>query len=182
MTAPSGSHTGNDHQALERLNAIYAQIGVATRSDVPEQELDGHKALKGKKILLIDDSAWVFELYAEPLMSVTGGNAYFLLHEGLKLNSLLEKILEIDPQYVLMDANLDSSVSGIDVTAELVRRKPEIRVIGFSNSISYAPAFMEAGAVGAVRKRSDDVGASMKEIEMLIGRFDQGLRAKFKGS
>ncbi len=168
MTKPSNFTNGKSESPEGRLHAIYAKIGLGACMELFQASALLAGELMQKKVLLVDDSAWAFEFYAEPLMSATGGNAYFLLHEGLKLNQLCEKIIGIAPEYVLMDANLDGGLSGIDVTAELRRRAPGIKVIGFSNSISYASAFTQAGAIGAVRKRSDDVTRTMGELGEVI--------------
>ncbi len=145
MTTTSGDITGKDDSA-------------------------GNGILGGKKILLVDDAAWVFEQYTEPLMDVTDGNALFLLHAGLNQNQLVEKILSMKPEIILIDAQLDAGVEGPELTRVLMHRNPEFQCIGFSNDLSYKPAFVSAGAISAVKKRYGDPWNSLQEIAMIFSR------------
>lgn len=85
---------------------------------------------------------------------------------GLEAIDLIERL---QPSLVLMDINMPT-MNGIEATAQITRRWPQIRVIGLSVNASdeNADAMREAGAIRLLTKEA--------AVEELHGAIQQALK------
>ncbi|HEX5024833.1 MAG TPA: response regulator transcription factor, partial [Agriterribacter sp.] len=104
------------------------------------------------KVLIADDhaeirSAWAFFLQSQENIAVVGECA-----DG---QQTINKVKELQPDIVLMDINM-KYVSGIEATATISAKFPEVRVICVSSHTSsiYIKKMMAAGARGYVFKHA----------------------------
>lgn len=119
------------------------------------------------RILLVDDHVMIRQglrsiLDAYPDMQVVGE-----ADNGLKALELTE---QLQPSVVLMDINMPT-MNGIEATAQITRRWPQIRVIGLSVNASdhNVEAMREAGATRLMTKEA--------AVEELHGAIQQALKA-----
>ncbi len=122
-------------------------------------------------ICLLDDSAWVFDLYRTPLQDVLGREVHPLLHEGQDTGELVRAVLELAPGVLLLDGQLQGGREGPDVLREILRHRPALTAIGFSSDTGYAPAFRAAGAAGFVHKGREDPLSVAREVAALLRRL-----------
>lgn len=104
------------------------------------------------KVLIADDhaeirSAWAFFLKGHENIAVVGSCA-----DG---EEIIGKVQELRPDIVLMDINM-KHISGIEATAALTAKFPQVRVICVSSHTSsvYIRKMLAAGARGYVFKHA----------------------------
>ncbi len=119
------------------------------------------------KLCLLDDSAWVFELFV-PLFEAQGQEVKGILHEGKSAEEAAREIIATGAETVLIDGNLHGGVRGFDVCTLVKKANPRMRCIGFSNDPAYASIFLQAGADGFVHKRADDAQSCVREVMDIV--------------
>jgi DNA-binding NarL/FixJ family response regulator len=108
--------------------------------------------MKRLRILLVDDHVLVREglkrvLGSQPDLDLVGEAA-----DGTEAIALAR---QLEPDVVLMDLSLPV-ISGIDVTRQLVKAQPALRILALTvhESEAYVSEFLRAGAHGYLLKRS----------------------------
>ncbi len=137
---------------------------VHAMPEIPEEAA----VLRDKKILLIDNAPEVFEVFVPWLVAATDGNASFLFHVKEALAELAEKAVSLSPDIVLIDECLAGTIRGHTLTAEILERKPQIKVIGFSATEGTSDAFTAAGAAGFAEKDTENPEATLIRVAHAI--------------
>ncbi|HLD71648.1 MAG TPA: hypothetical protein VI873_03480 [Candidatus Peribacteraceae bacterium] len=123
-------------------------------------------SLKGKKIVLLDDSPDVFAAFFLPLFAATEGACSFLWHQNESQQELIERVTQGD--IVLIDEYLANNMHGHTLVPELLKRKPNLTCIGFSNTARKESIFLAAGAHGFVTKDPGDPWGTLKRVAAII--------------
>ncbi len=126
------------------------------------------EALRGKKVMLVDDSEDVLRAFIPPLMAATEGRALFLRPHGEDAAALAKAITARAPDVVLMDGELSGGLQGFAVVRELQAVRPQVRCIGFSSAEGLRETFLAAGAVGFVEKHAGDPWGSLHEAAVML--------------
>ncbi|MBI3331613.1 response regulator [Candidatus Peregrinibacteria bacterium] len=123
-------------------------------------------ALKGKKILFVDDGLDVIAAFLVPLMLATDGAAQFIHQIRQTPGELTREILALDPDVVLIDQYLGRS-HGHELVKLLLAAKPGLLCIGFSNAPSAKESFSDAGAKFVVKEASSP-WSSLEDVAKLV--------------
>lgn len=126
------------------------------------------RVLKGKHILLIDDSERLITEFLPCLTTATEGKASAILHREQTMNELCQQILNQNPEIILMDFFLSSGIYGNEVVKQLLSQKPDLKIIGFSSSSGGNEEIIQAGAIGAVEKNNSEILETLEQIAGLI--------------
>ena len=147
---------------LKKINkAILDQGNGARWKRVPEF-LKEYEPLKGKVLVMVDDVRGILEQFAPDLMVATDGNASFVEYTGQPIDTLIEQIMQYNPDIVVMDYHLSEDIKGSDVITSLIKQKNfSGKIVGFSSDNEVSEEFMTAGAKGTVNK---DTGSPEKSI------------------
>lgn len=147
-TAAAGSKESppTKEQLLKLVNKQLTALQSSTQYKYIEDSIDGCEALRGKKVLMVDDVQKVLESFVAPLMIATSGHASFLHHTRQSLDELVQAVLAANPEIVLMDYLLAEDIKGNHVVRAIVRENPTIMCIGFSSSEDAQAPFSDAGA------------------------------------
>jgi hypothetical protein len=119
-------------------------------------------------LALLDDAAWVFDTFTDPLATVLGAEVHPMLHDRQTIDHLVGAVQSINPHILLLDGNLANGIEGPDLLRNLIRASPAIRCIGFSRDPAYAPAFRAAGAIGFVQKKPTDPLGTARTVAAVI--------------
>lgn len=122
---------------------------------------------KRKNAIIIED----FKLIADVWMSTLAQEGIETLKVYDNADSILEEIILLNPDLVLMDINLQGSKTGIDLTAEIIQRKPEqkILILTIHSEESYVLKAKAAGASGYLTKNSSITEFKKAVHEILAG-------------
>ena len=158
----------DDHALLlcarNALKALHLPAHIQELPTPPEECI----ALQGRKILLIDDSPEVFEVFVPLLTAATHGSAVFLLHHGESMVALVEQITALHPEILLVDQYLGRGVRGHEVVAALQEAKIPCRVFGFSSEAQLDDLFCSAGAEGAIEKDVRNPENALRTLSALV--------------
>lgn len=118
--------------------------------------------MNGIRVVIVDDHP-MFRMGVRALLSSLDGVE--AAGEAADLASALDVVATTGPDVVLMDLNLESGGSGVEATAALVRRDPEVRVLVVTmlDDDDAVFAAMRAGARGYLLK-----SAGPEELERAV--------------
>lgn len=166
-------HSAHGKGTTVVLSLPYTSVSPLVEKEVPFSS-SGPGTMQGRsipagavcRIMLVDDHVMIRQglrslLDAYPDLQVVGEAA-----NGLEAIDLIE---QLQPSLVLMDINMPT-MNGIEATAQITRRWPQIRVIGLSVNASdeNADAMREAGAIRLLTKEA--------AVEELHGAIQQALK------
>ena len=164
---------------LERLKQVLTDIGLGEIKDemvkfyigyIKEFSKEKYAPLRGRSILMVDDTDGDIRNYMPELTVATNGNASFIhFNYKISVDELLAAILAQNPEIILMDYNLGYSrnVKGTDVIKELISQGFAGKIIGFSSD-SLNNKFENAGAIGTVVKSTFNRSETIVQIANLI--------------
>ncbi|PIQ16670.1 MAG: hypothetical protein COW67_01695, partial [Flavobacteriales bacterium CG18_big_fil_WC_8_21_14_2_50_32_9] len=164
---------------LERLKQVLTDLGLGEIKDemvkfyigyIKEFSKEKYAPLRGRSILMVDDTDGDIRNYMPELTVATNGNASFIhFNYKISVDELLAAILAQNPEIILMDYNLGYSrnVKGTDVIKELISQGFAGKIIGFSSD-SLNNKFENAGAIGTVVKSTFNRSETIVQIANLI--------------
>lgn len=119
-------------------------------------------------ILIVDDhtlirETWTFVLNNDPRFIVVG--------QASTGEEAEQMAAALHPDVIVMDITLPG-IDGIDATAHILQKHPDIRIIGMSahSQTEYAKRILENGALGYVTKNSSREEMYTAVIEVKNGR------------
>ena len=153
---------------LEKINKALADLGSTAKWKRAPAYLEGYEPLRGKTVVMVDDIVAVLENFLPNLMVATDGNALFVRYQGEPLKELINKILEANPDLVILDYHLSEQLKGAAVLRALMDQDFSGAAIGFSSDSQASKEFMAAGAMGTVDKGTDEPEVSVENIAKII--------------
>lgn len=169
-TAPPATPEEYRAVLLEKINQILADLGSTGKWRKLPESFAEYEALRGKKIVMVDDVKMLLENFMPILMVATDGNASFVQYTGQAMDELIEQIARNNPDIVLMDYHLSEYFKGSGVVRALKEQKFSGQAIGFSSDARAAREFTAAGADGTVNKGAGLVEEAVKELADLIAK------------
>jgi len=106
--------------------------------------------LENKKILYLDDTKSELELFGDEFSKLTK-NLILFHYQDESLEELTEKIILENPDIVLLDYNLSTTLKGSDVCKKLREENFSGTIIGFS-TVPCKERFLESGADSFILK------------------------------
>ncbi|OGJ55645.1 hypothetical protein A2706_00050 [Candidatus Peribacteria bacterium RIFCSPHIGHO2_01_FULL_51_35] len=152
---------------LSKAKQLAKELKIPLHTQTMPTVPDSCASLHGKKILFVDDDPHVISVFLLPLLAATDGNAGFVLHRTETIEELAEKILAQQPEIVLIDEYLATSLHGHDLLKAILTKNSTIRCIGFSSATSPEPLFRAAGAGFALKDVEDPIGSLAAVSEFL---------------
>lgn len=153
---------------LSKINQRLSELGSTAKWRRPPGSFREYEVLKGKTILMVDDIQGVIEGFVPDLMVATNGNASFIHHKEQTAEELADKIIETNPDIVLLDYNLAHNIKG-DTIARLLKEKGFAgESIGFSSENEHAGKFIRAGALGCIEKSTYEPSDSIKKLAEIV--------------
>ena len=90
------------------------------------------------------------------------------IHLLYDAESIEQKIAKLNPKLILMDVNLPNSKNGIEITQNLIKTNPDLKIIILTmhNEPVYVKKALEAGAKGYVTKNSPlaEINKAIEEV------------------
>jgi hypothetical protein len=97
---------------LDRANELLEQIGSTGRLlEVPEDHPD-YASLKGKSVMMVDDTKRLLENFIPDLVRATDGNASVIHYKGENPMRLTADIKRTNPDVLLLDFHLSEDLKG----------------------------------------------------------------------
>lgn len=157
---------------LAKVNAVVTELGgwapYLRNLRTPEYR-EEYSALKGKRVLIVDDSSVVIQYLIRELMVATDGNASALLYRGEDVAVLVREIIEKAPHVILMDYHLSEALKGTAVMEGLSQVGYAGIVVGSSSDEKRNSEFAQFGAVGCIDKTALDTGETVKKLALIVG-------------
>ncbi|NLF25086.1 MAG: response regulator [Deltaproteobacteria bacterium] len=155
---------------LQKINAAQLTLGQQGEySEVPDVPLHVYETLRGKRVLMVDDTAVLLAIYSRFLVSASDGHSDFVLHlKHMQKSDLMDAIIAKRPDVILLDYELEAGLKGPDLVAPLREQLPNCLLIGFSSVPSCNQFFIEAGADGAVLKRVNQIPQTLERIAEVV--------------
>lgn len=168
---------------LELVNMALSSIGARSRWKSLPTDNPQFTPLKGRDLVIVDDSRDVLEIFLPYLVVATEGRTYGIFVHQEKIETAwdvaLEALVVLEKKaadglksVILMDYDLDRGLTGRDVTNELRKNGFEGVIIGFSGmEEDYVRSdFLAAGANAFVLKKT-------AEPEETVARIGEVLKA-----
>lgn len=175
MTSPetSNSQEPDKNLLLEKINKALLEMGSKAQYLKVPEDYPEYQALKGKKVLMLDDVKGLLEAFIPDLMVATNGNASYIFHKGETPEEVAKQIIEQNPDLALLDYSLSGGVTGTDIYELLKENGFAGKPIGFSSDKNSQGLFKKAGVEDCVDKDTFDTGAVVKEIAKLAEKQDK---------
>ena len=105
----------------------------------------------GGRAVVVEDFVLLSEVWSALLTSMNYSVSVF--HEG---DHVSEMILELEPEIILMDINLNGTITGIELSEELLAINPNLKIIALTlqSGQEYVQKALEVGMRGYVTKNS----------------------------
>lgn len=126
--------------------------------------------LKDKRVVMVDDAINMLITHVPALIGCceSGYGIHFDGRGGIE--ELCGLIQESEPDVVLMDYDFDTGVGGTVYLTELHPVMPNIDFVGFSTQGSFKADFLEAGAIGFLRKDLSEPKGSMFDLAGILAK------------
>ncbi len=159
-----------DTEMVGKINAVMAKLESSLRWKMAPEDRPEYASLKGKKILMVDDSFDVLESYAPELVVATEGHASCIHYHEHDKGTIVEQIMEGDPEVVLLDFHLSTHVKGPWVAQELIKKGFKGKIIGFSseNKREVAASFKHVGVDTCIEKDGGMPEESVKQLAEIL--------------
>ena len=110
-----------------------------------------------------------FKLIAQAWGRILEKSKFFSeIHLLYDAESIEQKIAKLNPKLILMDVNLPNSKNGIEITQNLIKTNPDLKIIILTmhNEPVYVKKALEAGAKGYVTKNSPltEINKAIEEV------------------
>ncbi|TSC57842.1 MAG: N-methyl-transferase [Candidatus Peregrinibacteria bacterium Greene0416_19] len=155
-------------ELLRQVNDTLAGMQSTMKYKRLIDPIPGCEALRGKRIVMVDDNSGVLQNFVEHLTVVTDGSVSFIRHGDQELENLIREIMSTHPDIVLMDYHLSETLKGDAVVRALLERQPGAMCIGFSSDNNAREPFVRAGAKGVARKEAYDAEASLRAVAEIV--------------
>jgi len=150
-------------ESLDRINSVIGQTtGIRGNLERLPEPISGMEALKGKKILMVDNDSDVFRLFIPDLLVVTDWKAEFLFHRDQDIKELADEIMKSKADVVLMYYSFGAV--GTKVAKLLIERGSIGSIVGFSVSYAADAEFKKIGALGAIHKYTHSPEMSIRAL------------------
>jgi DNA-binding NarL/FixJ family response regulator len=153
---------------LIKINTTLSSLSIEDEWIKAPEFLPEYEALKGKKIVLVDDVKGIIANNLPEFIVATDGNASAVYHKEQPLEELAKEILSTDPDIVLMDYSLANEINGISVINKIIAGGYTGKIVGYSSERNRDSEFKRAGAIGSINKGAYPVSESVKELINLL--------------
>jgi two-component system, NarL family, nitrate/nitrite response regulator NarL len=118
--------------------------------------------MSNKSAVVVEDYKLIAQAWGSLLQKTGRFSDVHILNDSEDINS---KIENFDPELILMDINLPGDKNGIEISQDLIKQNPELKIIILSmhNEPMFVRQAMEAGAKGYVTKSSP-----IKELRLAV--------------
>lgn len=152
---------------LELVNNALEKLGSKMKYIKAPEYLPEYDALKGKKIIMIDDSFDVLENILPELVVASNGNAETIHYTNQKLEELVVELLDKHPDILILDYHLSDYLKGIEIAKELNKAGFEGKIVGGSSESERGKEFMKVGAVGNIDKTEYPTSDTIKHLAII---------------
>jgi DNA-binding NarL/FixJ family response regulator len=115
--------------------------------------------------IIVEDFKLIAQAWGKILEKTQLFSEIHLLYDA---ESLEQKIEKLNPKLILMDINLPNSKNGIEITNNLIKSNPDLKIIILTmhNEPVYVKKAKEAGAKGYVTKNSPliEINKAIEEV------------------
>jgi DNA-binding NarL/FixJ family response regulator len=121
------------------------------------------------RLVIVDDRTLSEKKSKEILSSE---NDFLIVGEALFTKEMVDNIIDLKPDVVLIEANLPGGNDGIELTAELKRKAPSIKVLTLAveSNQHHLSKIIKAGALGYILMDTDS--ATLFEAIRTVARGD----------
>jgi two-component system NarL family response regulator len=103
------------------------------------------------RAVVVEDFVLLSQVWSALLTSMDYSVSVY--HDG---DNIADMILELEPEIILMDVNLEGSKTGIELSEELLKENPKLKIIALTlqSGSDYVQRALDAGMRGYVTKNS----------------------------
>lgn len=153
---------------LTLINAKLAELGSTAKYKKSPENREGFAPLKGKRVLMVDDTKDLLEAYIPDLMVATDGAGDFVRIKPIQtVREAADAIMAKNPEIILMDYHISPDYKGTAIAQELQQRGFNGTIIGFSSEKDAVREF-EALGIKSVEKSYSDYGKSLEEVGRIL--------------
>ena len=120
------------------------------------------------RAIIVEDFKLIAQAWKKILEKTELFSEIHLLNDAESIEQVIEKL---NPDLILMDVNLPHSKNGIEITRNLIKKNPDLKIIILTmhNEPVYVKKAKEAGARGYVTKNSPLIEINKAIEEVLKG-------------
>ncbi len=152
---------------LELVNNALEKLGSKMKYIKAPEYFPEYDALKGKKIIMIDDAFGVLENILPELVVASNGNAEAIHYTNQKLEELVVELLDKHPDILILDYHLSDYLKGIEIAKELNKAGFEGKIVGGSSESERGKEFMKVGAAGNIDKTEYPTSDTIKHLAII---------------
>ena len=117
------------------------------------------------RAIIVEDFKLIAQAWRKILEKTELFSEIHLLNDAESIEQVIEKL---NPDLILMDVNLPHSKNGIEITRNLIKKNPDLKIIILTmhNEPVYVKKAKEAGAKGFVTKNSPliEINKAIEEV------------------
>ena len=117
------------------------------------------------RAIIVEDFKLIAQAWKKILEKTELFSEIHLLNDAESIEQEIEKL---NPDLILMDVNLPNSKNGIEITRNLIKKNPDLKIIILTmhNEPVYVKKAKEAGAKGFVTKNSPliEINKAIEEV------------------
>jgi DNA-binding NarL/FixJ family response regulator len=117
------------------------------------------------RAIIVEDFKLIAQAWKKILEKTELFSEIHLLNDAESIEQVIEKL---NPDLILMDVNLPHSKNGIEITRNLIKKNPDLKIIILTmhNEPVYVKKAKEAGAKGFVTKNSPliEINKAIEEV------------------